>query len=133
MRVQVLLGMPMCRLVWWLVQQGDKDMKNKAVKIGIIASIVPHIFCCGLPIAMSVAGLVAPEAAHIHIVPHWMEPWIFVFSGLILALSWTMVMRDCGCACDSCHGDHGHRVQKIILGVVTILFAASVILHLFAY
>jgi len=108
-------------------------MKNKAVKIGIIASIVPHIFCCGVPIALSIIGLIAPESAHFHIIPEWLEPWIFVFSAGMLGLSWVMVMRECGCACDHCHGAHNHRTQKIILGVVTIIFIISILLHIAAH
>ena len=108
-------------------------MKNKAVKIGIVASILPHVFCCGLPIALSLIGLIAPDAAHWSLIPHWMEPWIFVMSGLMLAPSWLMVLRDCACACDHCHGGHSHRTQKIILGVITAIFMVSIILHLFAH
>lgn len=108
-------------------------MKNKAVKIGLIATILPHIFCCGLPIALSVIGLIAPDAAHFHIIPHWMEPWIFVFSGAMLALSWYLVMRECRCACEHCHGAPAHKTQKIILAVITIIFCISIILHLAAH
>lgn len=108
-------------------------MKNKAIKIGIFASVLPHIFCCGLPIVLSVVSLVAPDAAHFHIVPHWMEPWIFVISGAMLALSWLMVARDCHCDCDHCHGGHSHRTQKIILSLVTVLFVISIALHLAAH
>ena len=32
-------------------------MKDKAVKIGIVATILPHIFCCGLPMLLAVVGL----------------------------------------------------------------------------
>ena len=105
-------------------------MKNKAVKIGIVASLLPHVFCCGMPLALALIGLFAPEAAHINLVPEWLEPWIFVVSAGALGLSWVMVVRDCRCACDHCHGDKGHHTQKIILGVVTLLFIASVLLHL---
>lgn len=105
-------------------------MKNKAVNVGIIASILPHIFCCGLPIALSVIGLIAPDTAHFHIIPHWMEPWIFVVSAALLAISWFMVLRDCSCHCNHCHGNHSHHTQKIILGVITIVFIISIILHI---
>ena len=104
-------------------------MKNKAVKIGIIASIVPHIFCCGVPIALSVIGLIAPESAHFHLIPHEWEPFLFVVSGALLALSWYMVARDCRCKCEHCDGDKSHRTQKIIMSVITILFVLSV-MHL---
>ena len=75
-------------------------MKNKAVKIGLNATITPHIFCCGLPLVLAVVGLVAPDAAHFHLLPHWLEPWLFVFSGAMLALSWWLILRDCGCKCE---------------------------------
>ena len=105
-------------------------MKNKAVKLGIIASLVPHIFCCGVPIALSVIGLVAPESAHFHIIPEWMEPWMFVFSAGMLGLSWVLVMQECNCDCAHCHGAESHRFQKVILGVITLVFMLSVLLHL---
>ncbi|MBQ4069828.1 MAG: hypothetical protein IJD52_00425 [Alphaproteobacteria bacterium] len=105
-------------------------MKNKAIKIGIIASILPHVFCCGIPMALAIIGLIAPDAAHFHLLPHWMEPWLFVFSGLMLVLSWYLIARDCRCACAHCDGTHTHRPQKIILGIITALFIISIILHL---
>lgn len=101
-------------------------MKNKAVKIGIIASIVPHIFCCGLPIALSVIGLIAPDAAHFHLIPHEWEPFLFVISGGMLAFSWYMVAQDC--KCDKCDGK-SHRVQRIIMICITLLFILSLVLH----
>lgn len=108
-------------------------MKNKAVKIGIAASLLPHVFCCGLPIALSIVGLIAPESAHLHLMPEWLEPWLFVFSAGMLGLSWVLVVRDCRCDCDHCHGNNGHRPQKVILGVITLIFMASVILHLMSH
>lgn len=108
-------------------------MKNKAVNIGIVATILPHIFCCGLPIALSIIGLIAPDVAHFHILPHWMEPWLFVFSGIMLAIAWYLVLRDCVCECDKCDNPKSHNVQKIILGVISALFIASIILHLLTH
>lgn len=109
-------------------------MKNKAVKIGIIASILPHLFCCVLPIVLSVVGLFAPEFAHSgKFIPEWIEPWLFVFSALMLGLSWILVMRDCKCRCEHCHGNDGHKTQKIILGVVSILFVISIVLHIISH
>ena len=107
-------------------------MKNKAIKIGIIASVLPHIFCCGLPVALSLIGLIAPEFAHTSLIPEWIEPWIFVVGAGALGLSWVMVVRDCRCACNHCHGENNHHTQKIILGAITLLFIVSVILHLTA-
>lgn len=108
-------------------------MKNKAIKIGIIATIVPHIFCCGLPIALSILGLVAPEVTHTHIIPEWIEPWLFVFSAGMLGLSWVLVVRDCHCACDHCHGGENHKFQKIILGIITVIFIISILLHIISH
>lgn len=105
-------------------------MKNKAVKIGIIASLLPHLFCCVLPIVLSVIGLIAPEISHTDFIPEWIEPWLFVFSALMLGLSWVLTFQDCPCA--ECEQDKHHKTQKIILAVITCIFIVSVFLHLFA-
>jgi len=109
-------------------------MKNKAVKIGIIATVLPHLFCCVLPIVLAILSLFAPEVAHSsYFMPRWVEPWLFVFSALMLGLSWVFVLRDCPCCEDEhCDQDH-HKPQKIILGVVTVLFIVSIILHIMAH
>lgn len=135
MQVRVLLGTPTIIILIYKLNFAYIicTMKNKAVKIGIVASILPHIFCCGMPIALSIIGLVAPDAAHFHLIPHWLEPWIFLFSGAMLALSWYLILRECGCECEHCHGHHGHRTQKIILGIITVIFIISLILHLVAH
>lgn len=108
-------------------------MKNKAVKIGIIASIFPHIFCCGLPIALSIIGLIAPEYAHFHLIPHEWEPVLFIISGAMLVFSWYLVARDCRCSCEHCDGNKSHKTQKIIMGIITALFVASIILSLMSH
>ena len=106
-------------------------MKNRAVKIGIIATILPHLFCCVLPIVLSLIGLFAPEVAHSKFVPEWIEPWIFVFSALMLGLSWVITLRDCPCA--ECGEEKSHQTQKIILSVITVLFVISILLHIFMH
>lgn len=108
-------------------------MKNKATKIGIIATILPHIFCCGIPMILALVGLIAPDAAHFHILPHWMEPWLFVFSGAMLVLSWYLILRDCRCKCDCCNSKKAHRRQKIILGIITAAFVISLALHILSH
>ena len=109
-------------------------MKNKAVKIGIVATVLPHLFCCVLPIVLSVISLFAPEVAHSSLLmPEWLEPWIFVFSALMLGLSWIFVLRECPCKCDEYKEESNHRPQKIILAVVTILFIISIVLHIMAH
>ena len=108
-------------------------MKNKAVKLGLIATIAPHIFCCGVPMALAIVGLIAPDAAHFHILPHWLEPWLFVFSGIMLGISWWLVMRDCRCECSHCGGGTSHKTQKIILGIISVAFVISLILHLLSH
>ena len=106
-------------------------MKNKAIKYGIIATLLPHLFCCVLPVALSLIGLFAPEIAHTEMVPEWLEPWMFVFSALMLGLSWILTMRDCPCS--ECNEENSHKKQKIALGIITGLFIISVVLHLFAH
>ncbi|MFQ6778271.1 MAG: hypothetical protein ACLRFI_03170 [Alphaproteobacteria bacterium] len=108
-------------------------MKNKAVKIGIIASLLPHLFCCVLPIVLSVISLFAPEIAHSELIPEWIEPWLFVFSALMMGLSWILVMQNCPCKCADCKEKSNHKKQKIVLTVVTCLFVISVLLHIVAH
>lgn len=109
-------------------------MKNKAVKIGIVASILPHIFCCGLPIVLSIMSVFMPELAHGDaFIPEWLEPWIFVFSAGMLGLSWVLIMRECRCECDHCHGGKSHHLQKVILTIITIIFIISILLHVAAH
>ena len=105
-----------------------KIMKNRAVKLGIIATVLPHLFCCILPIVLSVIGLIAPEIAHSSFIPEWLEPWLFVFSALMLGLSWILILRECPCA--ECESEKSHKTQKIILSVITVLFVISIILHI---
>lgn len=106
-------------------------MKNKAVKFGLIASILPHLFCCVLPIVLSIVGLIAPEIAHTPFIPEWVEPWLFVFSALMLGFSWILVLHECPCA--ECGEYKSHKKQKTILTIITILFVISIVLHMFAH
>ena len=105
-------------------------MKNKAVKIGIVASVLPHLVWCVMPIVLSLIGLFAPEISHTSFIPEWIEPWLFIFSALMLGMSWVLVFQDCPCA--ECGKEKSHKKQKIILAFVTGLFVLSVILHLIA-
>ena len=106
-------------------------MKNKAIKLGIIASLLPHLFCCVLPIVLSVIGLVAPELSHTSFIPEWIEPWLFVFSALMLCLSWILVLQECPCA--ECGEEKSHKRQKIIISIITLIFIVSVVLHLISH
>ena len=106
-------------------------MKNKAIKLGIIASLLPHLFCCVLPIVLSVIGLVAPELSHTSFIPEWIEPWLFVFSALMLCLSWILVLQECPCT--ECGEEKSHKRQKIIISIITVIFVISVVLHLISH
>ncbi|MCQ2562092.1 MAG: hypothetical protein MJ158_00520 [Alphaproteobacteria bacterium] len=106
-------------------------MKNKAVKLGLIASVLPHLFCCVLPIVLSVASLFAPEISHTELIPEEVEPYLFIFSFLMLCLSWVLVFHEC--PCKECNSATNHKKQKVILVVVTVLFVISILLHLMAH
>jgi SNF family Na+-dependent transporter len=108
-------------------------MKNKAIKLGIIATIAPHIFCCGIPMTLAIIGLIAPDMAHFHILPHWMEPWLFVFSGIMLLISWLLVFRDCECECKHCDSKKSHKTQKILIGIISVIFIISLVLHFISH
>ena len=131
MQIRILLGTPPIFVIARKAHtkiKGQTYMKNRAVKIGIIASLLPHLFCCVLPIVLSLISLFAPEIAHTSFIPEWIEPWIFVFSALMLVLSWVLVLRDCPCA--ECEEEKSHKTQKIILSVITVVFIVSVLLHI---
>lgn len=106
-------------------------MKNKAIKIGVLASIIPHLFCCVLPIILSLIGLFAPEISHAYFIPESLEPWLFVFSAVMLGISWILIWRDCPCS--ECDEQNAHKKQKIILSVITTLFIISTVLHLLSH
>ena len=109
-------------------------MNHRGVKLGIIATVLPHLFCCVLPIVLAIISLFAHEVAHSsYFIPEWLEPWVFVFSALMLGLSWIFVVRDCKCECDTCHNGTHHRPQKMVLSVITIIFIISVVLHIISH
>jgi hypothetical protein len=105
-------------------------MKNKSINLSLVASLLPHLFCCVIPTALFILGLAAPGAARMHIIPHYLEPWLFVFSAVMLGLSWHLILRDCRCECDSCNKTRNYRTQKIILICATVVFVLNLILHL---
>ena len=108
-------------------------MKNRAVKIGIIAGILPHLFCCVLPVVLGLIGLVAPGALEHDFIPESAEKWLFVFSGLMLSLSWIMYFSNRECDCQHCDATHHHHVQMIILICITILTIGGIVAHLFLH
>lgn len=105
-------------------------MKNRAVKIGIIAGLLPHMFCCVLPVVLGLVGMIAPDIADHEIIPESAEIWLFIFSGLMLILSWLMYFMNHDCECDHCDATHHHRTQRIILIIITIATIAGIAMHL---
>lgn len=122
MLVRFQLGIP--------IKIKGKNMKNKAIKYGIIAGILPHLFCCVLPVVLGLVGLIAPGIADHEIVPEYAEKWLFIFSGLMLVLSWITYFNNRDCNCEHCNNNHHHRTQLIILICITILTAFGIITHL---
>lgn len=108
-------------------------MKNKAVKVGIVASLLPHLFCCVLPVVLGIIGMVAPDFADHDIVPESAEMWLFVFSGLMLILSWIMYFNHDACKCDHCNETHHHRKQKIFLLCITVFTIGGIVMHLISH
>lgn len=108
-------------------------MKNRAVKIGIIAGLLPHLFCCVLPIVLGLVGMIAPDIADHEVIPESAEIWLFIFSGIMLILSWIMHFSRHDCECEHCDTTHHHRTQRIILIIITIVTIAGIILHLISH
>jgi len=112
-----------------------KSAGKHILNLGIIATLLPHLFCCVLPTVLAALSLIAPagDAVRWQIIPESWMPWLFVLSGIMLGISYTLVFRPhCDCHCDECDA-HEHRTQKIILAVVTVLFVTSLTIHLFAH
>jgi len=105
-------------------------MKNRAVKIGIIAGLLPHLFCCILPVVLGIIGMIAPDIADHEIIPESAEIWLFIFSGIMLVLSWVMYFGNRHCDCDHCDATHHHRTQRIILIIITIVTIAGIVAHI---
>jgi cytochrome c biogenesis protein CcdA len=110
-----------------------KDMKNRAVKIGIIAGLLPHLFCCVLPVVLGIIGMIVPDITDHKIVPESAEIWLFIFSGLMLTLSWIMHFSRSDCDCEHCGATHHHRTQRIILIIITIITIAGIAIHLITH
>jgi len=104
--------------------------RNRAIGLGIVAGILPHLFCCVLPVVLGVVGMVAPDFADHSVIPESAEIWLFIFSGVMLALSWIMYFDRHDCNCEHCGATHHHRAQKIILIVITILTIAGIVAHI---
>ena len=100
-------------------------MKNKAVKVGIIAGILPHLFCCVLPVVLGIIGMVAPDFADHEIIPESAEIW--------LILSWVMYFNHDACNCDHCGETHHHRAQKIFLLCITVFTIGGIVMHLISH
>ena len=108
-------------------------MKNRALGFGIIAGILPHLFCCVLPVVLGIIGMIAPDFADHEIIPESAEIWLFVFSGLMLILSWIMYFNHDACECEHCIDTHHHRVQKVILICITVITIAGIVMHLIGH
>ena len=108
-------------------------MKNRAVKFGIIAGLLPHLFCCVLPVALGLIGMFAPDIADHEIISENAEIWLFIFSGIMLALSWIMHFNNHDCDCEHCGATHHHRVQRIILICITIVTIGGIVMHLISH
>ena len=91
------------------------------------------MFCCVLPVVLGIIGMVAPDFADHEIIPENAEVWLFVFSGLMLVLSWVMYLNHDECKCEHCGETHHHRTQKIILICITVLTIAGSAAHLIGH
>lgn len=111
----------------------------------IVVSASSHIFCCVLPTAVSLLGLVTgvgmissslPWFEHVHHVIHRYETPLLVFSGMMLALGWGVQMysqhidcHDTGCTHGSCAPQK--KRAALILYIATGLFVFNILSFLF--
>jgi len=105
-------------------------MKNqKAFTFGAALILLPHLFCCALPLALAAISVIAPATGsrHIEIVPHEYMPFLFLFSGLMLAVGYYFTFFKCDCS------GAGHRRQKILLYAVTLLFLIGLAMYFLSH
>lgn len=103
---------------------------------GIILSALSHVFCCGLPTAMSAISLVtslgvfsiaSESSAHLHDTLHrWEEPML-VFSAIMVVAGWALFWyaRRMDCATTCCeHAPCAPQKSRnsVMLWVATGLF-----------
>ena len=109
-------------------------MKNRAIKFGIIAGLLPHLFCCVLPVVLGIIGMIAPDLISDHeLIPEDAEIWVFIFSGLMLILSWIMHFNTKDCNCEHCNSTKHHRFQRIFLICITIITVGGIVLHIISH
>ena len=106
----------------------------------VVASGTSHIFCCALPVFVSImsllsgAGLVAalpPAWDMFHDQLHHWELHLIVVSGLVLAFGWGsyLVSRRLDCLSTGCHHEPCGKQKKqahLILKIATIIFLFNI-------
>lgn len=107
--------------------------KNRAIGLGVVAGLLPHLFCCVLPVVLGILGMIAPDFADHKIIPEWAEGWLFGFSILMLILSWILYFHNHDCGCEHCDKTHHHRTQMIILIIITIVTIAGIVAHMIVH
>ncbi len=111
-----------------------KISKSHLFNFGAIMLIAPHLFCCVLPAVSAILGLVAPVGhSGFHLIPHRFMPIIFIFSGVFILISASILFtKKCPCECSECSNEHkNHLWQKIFLGVSTLLYIIGFIVYIF--
>lgn len=113
-------------------------MKSKMVFGGAFMAAFMHVFCCGIPLALTILssfGVSIPNiVSHEN---HKFDLYIFIFSGAILVLSWLIYFRgkqkdSCHCSCHHSHvHDKADKVNRIVLWIATAIYVISVSSHIF--
>ena len=116
---------------------------QKAISWAVIASEFSHVFCCGIPITVSILSLLT-EIGILSVMPtgftvihnlthHWEIPMI-IFSGILLTTGWALhavsIKLDChdtGCGHEPC-GAKKKRSSKILI-IASILFSFNVSIY----
>lgn len=105
-----------------------------------LASVLGHVFCCGLPLAVSLIGLLAgvgtlsvmvPGLETLHAGLHHYEWPLIVFSAVMVALGWVFhfLGRKVDCHDSGCHHppcEPSKDRTSMLLVLATVIFIANI-------
>ena len=122
------------------------DKVNQFIGWAILTAGATHMFCCGLPIIVSMFSLLSglglivsmpSPFEYIHEIIHGYELAIITFSAIVLISAWVLhfidLQLDCrdtgGCAHEPC-GSKKKKSDKILM-MATVIFLLNVAIYIF--
>lgn len=114
----------------------NEAQQSKIIESSAFLSIFPHLFCCGIPLALSILssfGIYLPMPSFIEKIEQKnLEIYIFLFSGALLALSFYIYLhgKQNHCQKECCHDHKSEKTSKIVLSLALSIYLANLIYHI---